>query len=121
VLPPSLVDVLSFIPLFHRQFSSNKKNKEPKFVLDGMKEDYEARLDRLQCPKCHKYQSFDEFLEKRRICGACQERYVKLHVSKFKSWETKQAEHERKKKEKLAKLDQETTGQWAYKPTLTEL
>jgi protein-arginine kinase activator protein McsA len=86
-----------------------------------MKDDYEARLDRLQCPKCYKYQSFDEFMDKRRICGPCQERYVKLHVSKFKSWEAKQAEHERKKREKLEKLDKMTTGQWTYKPTLTEL
>lgn len=86
-----------------------------------MKEDYEARLDRLQCPTCRKYQSFDEYLEKRRICGQCKERFVKLHVSKFKSWEMKQTQNDLKKAEKLAKIEQEVYGNYSFKPQTTSL
>lgn len=107
--------------LLIRQFNAKKKNKESKFVLEGMKEDYEARLDRLQCPKCLKYQSFDEWYEKRRICGPCQQRFVKLNVSKFTSWESKQQEHERKKREKLLKISHETYENCSFKPQVNHM
>ena len=110
------------LTLFLRQFSNDKKNKGgSKFLLESMKEDYEARLDRLQCPKCRKYQSFDEFLEKRRICGPCQQRFTKLHISKFKSWEMKQAEKDRKKAEKISKVEQEAYGDCSFKPQIIRL
>jgi hypothetical protein len=111
---------LHSVPL--RQFNESKKGKgESKFVLEGLKEDYEARLDRLQCPKCRKYQSFDEFLEKRRTCGPCQQRFVKLHVSKFKSWEAKQAEREAKKEAKLKKMNDEVYGVCSFTPQVTQM
>jgi transcription initiation factor IIE alpha subunit len=90
-------------------------------VLEGLKEDYEARMDRLQCPKCRKYQSFDEFMEKRRICGPCQERFVKLHVSKFKSWEAKQTEREEKKEAKLKKINEEVYGVCSFAPQVNQM
>ncbi len=110
-----------FIQYF-RQFSQDKKNKgASKFVLEAMKEDYEARLDRLQCPKCKKYQSFDEYMDKRRVCGPCRERFVKLHVSKFKSWEEKQQERDAKKAERLEKIEKELYQSYSFKPQTTHL
>lgn len=87
-----------------------------KAMLDAQKEDYEARLDKLQCPKCRKYQSFDEFVDKRRHCGACKERYTKLHVSKGRAWEQKQKENELMRRVRLAKIEEDAYGPCSFAP-----
>mmetsp|Transcript_9466 Transcript_9466/g.14257 ORF Transcript_9466/g.14257 Transcript_9466/m.14257 type:complete len:400 (-) Transcript_9466:28-1227(-) len=99
-----------------RTFNRNDGEKTQKHILNSLKEDYDARLDKLQCPKCRKFQSFDEYMERRRYCGGCQERYTKLHVSKGKTWELKQAENEKKKAERLAKIESELYGDCSFKP-----
>lgn len=87
-----------------------------KALLAAQEKDYEAKLDKLQCPQCKKYQSFSEYLERRRFCGACKERYVKLHVSKGKSWEAKQQENERRRQERLAKIEKAAYAACSFTP-----
>lgn len=46
--------------------------------LEAEKELYAFRQDKLSCPSCKRTQSFDEFVEKRRQCSQCQQKYVKV-------------------------------------------
>lgn len=89
---------------------------DSKALKDAQEEDYNARLDKLQCPKCRKHQSFDEFVSMKRVCGVCQERFVKLNVSKGRAWEAKQEENEKKRREKLAKIEAEAYVQCSFAP-----
>jgi uncharacterized protein (DUF983 family) len=55
-------------------------------MLEKAELDYEARLDKLQCPKCKAVQSWDQFKKKTRECQAsgCQGlkiRFEKLNIS----------------------------------------
>jgi hypothetical protein len=87
-----------------------------KALLNAQEEDYNARLDKLQCPKCRKHQSFDEFLSMKRLCGMCQERFVKLNVSKGQAWEAKQEQNERRRRERLSKIEAEAYEQCSFAP-----
>ena len=91
---------------------SNKAKSE------AAKEDYEASLDKLQCPSCKKYQSFDEYIEKRRSCGQCKERYQKLNIVNMNSWKQRQQEAERRKKERLKKIEEDFYGDASFAPKL---
>ena len=90
-----------------RAFTKGEKGKTEKRMHEAQREDYEARLDRLKCPNCNKFQSYDEYVEKKRSCQQCQERYVKSSVSHPKAYAQKQAEAERRKQERLKKLEEE--------------
>ena len=58
-----------------------ESKKLSKWELEKMKDDYEARLDKLICPNCRKPQSFDEFYEKKRNCSQCKMKYEKLNAT----------------------------------------
>lgn len=85
---------------------------------ESKKEDYEASLDKLQCPKCRKYQSFDEYVEKRRVCGQCQERYVRLNVVNMNSWKQRQEQAEQRKRERLKRIEDEAYADAKFTPKL---
>jgi len=87
---------------------------------ESAKEDYEASLDKLQCPKCRKYQSFDEYVEKRRSCGPCQERYVRLNVANMNSWKQRQEQAERKKQQRLKQIEDDFYGDASFAPKLNK-
>jgi hypothetical protein len=87
-----------------------KKKKIPKSELDAMQQDYEARLDKLQCPKCLKNQSFDEYFEKRRICTFCNVKFEKLNISSGTSFLKKMKEKEEARLEKMRKIEEEMYG-----------
>lgn len=90
-----------------RAFAKGEKGKAEKRLQEAMKEDYEARLDRLKCPKCNKFQAFDEFIEKKRSCQQCHVRYVKASVSHPKAYAKKQEEAEQRRRERLKKIEDE--------------
>lgn len=90
-----------------RTFAKGEKVKTEKRLLESQKEDYEARLDRLKCPSCHKFQAFDEFIERKRSCQQCNVRYVKSSVSHPKAYAKKQEEAEQRKRERLKKIEDE--------------
>ena len=48
-----------------------KGSKTYKKMLQSAKDDYDAQLDKLACPKCKVEQSFDEYYEKIRSCRRC--------------------------------------------------
>lgn len=101
-----------------RAFSKSESSKAKRLQLETEKQDYEARLDKLQCPKCRKYQSFDEYYEKRRSCTNCKERYVKLNVLNLQTWEKKQAKEQEKRQERLQKIEEEMYQDMQFKPAI---
>ena len=78
-----------------------KKNKEAE------QEAYTLRLDKLQCPRCKRYQSFDEFTEKRRFCSICNEKYVKLNVCDPIRFERKLKKKSEERAANLARIEDE--------------
>lgn len=92
---------------------SNKKggNKIPQWKLDQMMADYDASLNKLQCPVCKKPQSFDEFIEKKRSCGKCKKRFEKLNVTSGISFAKKVQEHEIERLKKLKKIEIQMYGE----------
>jgi hypothetical protein len=86
--------------------------------IDAEKDDYEARLDKLACPTCKKEQSFDEFNEKRRECGRCKERFVKVNVVNMKTWQARMKVNEQKRKEKIASIEKEVYSDDMFKPVI---
>jgi len=63
----------------HKESSTSKGLS--KWELEALKNDYEARHDKLMCPNCKKPQSFDEFYEKKRNCSQCQKKFEKLNIT----------------------------------------
>jgi len=88
-----------------RAFGSGTSEKMNRKLLEGEKEDYEARLDKLACPSCKKEQSFDEFKSKKRECSQCKVRFTTLKVFNASSFEKRQREAAAKKEAKLAAID----------------
>lgn len=90
--------------------TTNKKGMS-KAALDALEADYEAKIDKLSCPKCKKTQSFSEVMDKRRICSQCNERFIKAHVSSGLNFSRKVELNETKRQEKIAKVEQEMYGE----------
>lgn len=88
-----------------RAFGSGTSEKMNRKLLEGEKEDYEARLDKLACPSCKKEQSFDEYKSKKRECSQCKVRFTALKVFNASSFEKRQREAAAKKEAKLAAID----------------
>jgi hypothetical protein len=88
----------------------SKDGKISKTEYERMKSDYDALLNKLQCSKCMKSQSFDEFINKKRMCTMCGVKFQKLNISSGLSFTRKNEEYEKKRLEKLQKLDKETYG-----------
>ena len=80
---------------------SKKKN------TDAEKEAYDLKLDKLQCPSCRRYQTFDEYTEKRRLCPVCNEKYTKLNVCDPILFEKKLKRKAEKREANLAKIEEE--------------
>jgi ribosomal protein L37AE/L43A len=80
-------------------------NGAEKAKMDVEEQDYNARLDKLACPKCKKTQSFDEFIEKRRFCSQCKEKFTKLNMCNVHSFEKRMKEAQKVREEKLAAVD----------------
>lgn len=87
-----------------------KKKKIPQSQYDALKQDYDAKLDKLQCPKCLKPQSFDEHFENRRVCTACHVKFEKLNVSSGLSFLTNVKAKEAERVEKLKRIEREMYG-----------
>eukprot|EP01041_Mallomonas_annulata_P012430 gene12430-26148_t len=100
-----------------RAFTKAETSKSKKSQLESMKEDYEAKHDRLQCPTCRKHQSFDEYMRRQRICQQCQQRYVQLNIANRNEWEKRQKEKLHQKEEKIAKTEEEMYN-YSFKPTV---
>jgi hypothetical protein len=81
-----------------------------KTEYETMKQDYDSLLTKLQCPTCLKCQTFDEFLNKKRICTLCHVKFEKLNISSGLSFTKKNKEYEKKRLEKLAEIDKEMYG-----------
>jgi hypothetical protein len=64
------VDVTARVMKFVRQQDSKTRKTRQEKEKAVLKRDYDARLNRLQCPNCGTYQSYDEFIEKRTKCPA---------------------------------------------------
>lgn len=88
--------------------------------IDAEKDDYEARLDKLACPKCKKVQSFDEFNEKQRECGLCKERFAKVNVVNMNTWQAIMKENEQKRKIKIANIEKEVYSDDLFKPAISK-
>ena len=69
-----------------------------KYERDQLEQDYEVKIDKLQCIKCLKQQSFDEYIEKKRFCSQCNERFSKLVVCKLSEFESRMRMHQEKRK-----------------------
>ena len=74
---------------------------------DAEKEAYDLKLDKLQCPRCRRYQTYDEYTEKRRFCAVCNEKYTKLNVCDPISFEKKLKRKAEKREANLAKIEEE--------------
>ena len=86
-------------------------SKKEKFL----EADYEARLDKLICPKCKKEQSYDEYKSKVRECRMCKKRFGPAVVVNQEKFEKKLKENESKRLERLAKAEEEIYGHKAFK------
>lgn len=103
------------------QTDSHANQRYSKAQLDVMEADYAVKLDKLQCPMCHKEQSFVEMIENRRVCGPCQVKFVKLKVSSGQRFVQQNAEREAKRLAKLAKIDEEMYGMLPKPSTTVKL
>jgi hypothetical protein len=95
----------------------SKDGKISKTEYERMKSDYDALLNKLQCSKCMKSQSFDEFINKKRMCTMCGVKFQKLNISSGLSFTRKNEEYEKKRLDKLQKLDKEMYGDIPPVPT----
>lgn len=69
--------------ILERVTAPAKSKKADKFA----ELDYDAKLDKLACPKCKREQSYDEYSEKKRVCGQCGIRFAQLHISNILAFE----------------------------------
>jgi hypothetical protein len=67
------------------------------------KEDYEASLSRLSCSECGAYQSYDEYIDKRKICHRCNVEYKK-NTCNFGAFEKREKLAQMKKQERLERV-----------------
>eukprot|EP01039_Chlorochromonas_danica_P001973 gene1973-2153_t len=87
-----------------------KKKKLPESEYDALKQDYDAKLDKLQCPQCLKPQSFDEHLENRRFCSACNCKFEKINVTSGANFLKKVKRKELERVERLRAVEREMYG-----------
>eukprot|EP00605_Chrysophyceae_sp_TOSAG23-4_P001341 GSChrysophyteH1.ASY1.ANO1.1458.1 assembled CDS len=92
------------------------EDPKPKDVTDVMtkiaEEDYAVSKNKLGCPICKKFQSFDEYIERKRICSSCSKpgkdvRYVKLNVCDGIGFERRMRDAEKKRQERMLKATKE--------------
>lgn len=100
--------------LFNAQHGSGGA-KAKKGLLEALEKDYEYSHDKLQCPKCKKEQSFDEFQKKKRTCSQCSTaenpcKFQKLKITTGEKFNANNAERERLRQEKRDKLEMEMYG-----------
>jgi len=98
----------NFLETLAAQDASRKAKS--KGADDHVKADYEAKLDKLACPKCKREQSFDEWFQKKRSCGRCQERFRQINVSNAGSYIKRMEAAQKKKEERLAKAENDVYG-----------
>ena len=67
--------------------------------------DYEAKLNKLVCPKCKKQQSYVEYKERVRECRSCNKRFGPAAVMDQERFENKLKAHETKRLGKLAEVE----------------
>ena len=101
-----------------RAYSKSENSKSKKSQRERESDDYEARLDKLVCPKCKKEQSFDEYVERRRFCSQCKERFVKGNIANRSVWIKRQKENEIKKQMKLKSTEEEMYSDHKFSPNL---
>jgi hypothetical protein len=85
----------------------NIDKRKNKSQIEKEKQDYDLRLDKLKCPKCNRFQSYDEYVDKKRNCSLCNVRYVKHSVCHISSFEKRLEEKAKIREEKLTALDAE--------------
>lgn len=88
----------------------SKKKKLSQSQYDALKQDYDAKLDKLQCPKCHRAQTFDEHCENRRVCTSCKAKFEKLNVTSGLRFLRELKEKEARRVEKLKQVEREMYG-----------
>lgn len=93
----------NFLETLSAQDESRKAKS--KGADDHMKANYEAKLDKLACPSCRREQSFDEWFQKKRLCSRCSERFRQINVSNATSYIKRMEAAQKKKDERLAKID----------------
>ena len=80
-LSESLQRVIRTHLLNHLDHSCRKlKRTFLKSIPGAGKKDYDARLDKKQCPSCTAVQAYDEFAEKRNLCVECAVEYVRPNL-----------------------------------------
>ena len=89
--------------------SERSQNKKDKYL----EADYEAKLDKLVCPKCKKEQSYDEYKNKVRECKLCNQRFGPSLVISQQRFESKLKKNETKRLEKLSEVEKKV---YEYKP-----
>lgn len=65
----------AFYAFLSRQEGDERARREG-LVYEQRKRDYDARVDKKQCPQCAAVQSYDEVREKRKQCPQCNMPYV---------------------------------------------
>mmetsp|Transcript_32090 Transcript_32090/g.46253 ORF Transcript_32090/g.46253 Transcript_32090/m.46253 type:complete len:458 (-) Transcript_32090:1038-2411(-) len=100
-----------FLSRMHQESSTSKGLS--KWELESLKNDYEARLDKLMCPSCKKPQSFDEYYEKKRNCSQCPKKFEKLNITSGMSYLKRIEEQEAKKLSRLREVEKEMYGKKA--------
>jgi hypothetical protein len=98
----------NFLETLAAQDASRKAKS--KGADDHVKADYEAKLDKLACPSCKREQSFDEWFQKKRSCGRCQERFRQINVSNATSYVKRMEAAQKKKEERLKKAENDVYG-----------
>ncbi len=91
-----------------RNPSGTKKLSKSQF--EAMEQDYIAKHDKLQCPKCLLPQTFKEFFEKQRKCTRCNLKFDKLNVSSGLGFAKKNEMREKERLEKLRAIEVEMYG-----------
>jgi ribosomal protein L37AE/L43A len=86
--------------------------------LEALKQDYEARLDKLVCPNCSRTQSFDEFHQNKRKCQQCQVKYVKGSVFHPRQYAKKQQEFENMRIQRLKEIEDVMYPPESHRPKL---
>ena len=90
-----------------RAFGGSTNAKAEKKKTDVAEEAYKDRIDKLRCPLCKREQSFQQFFTKQRDCNQCGVRFVPSKVHSSVDFEARMADAERRRAEKLKKLDDE--------------
>ena len=101
--PQDRGDALESLTATNAQNAKKKDN-------ESEKEAYEFKQDKLSCPTCKRFQSFDEYTEKRRSCAQCQVKYVKLNVCDVFSFDKKVKSKEEAKLDSLRRIEEEMYG-----------